>query len=634
MKPSQKLSTRWKSDVTKWTVVAACLVTLVGLFIVLMASASKDEDARKSPAALAFEREAGTWLAHPKEMSEFLEAIAGGQVQAVAVAAGGPLALYTDKQGGRWSASLVPCGSRCSTDMSARLSELSLKHGFVLTIADVDPRSGSQKGLEALFKVFGWLLALSPAMLLLGFMIYQMKGGTGGKADLSARPAVRFDDVIGAESAKKALRRVSVFMKSPEAYAALGSRVPRGVLIEGPPGTGKTLLAKALAGECGANFINIDGSYFSSMFYGAGIGKVKELFKRARKNSPMIIFIDEIDGIGRRSDGGGGAEQEMNRIIDRILVEMDGFDQLDNVVVVGATNHIGNVEPALLRPGRFDLLVKIDLPTASEREAIFALYAGKVKTDASLEIKSLAKMSNGMSPADIANAVNIAGAYAAEAGESTVGMARFVQAIETKQMGGEVTSTNDVITTETRKRLGVHEGGHALVAYLLDAGSVDHISIESREKSLGATYVTRHTEEPLYGERELQTRLAMMLAGREAELLVYGNTSTGAGDDLKRASELAISMVGSMGFGSTIGLLSLAGVPKELLGPDIQRKVLEEARSFLEKAQTEARTALDKHRSGLDMLAGLLVEHGTLNGDPLQTLLCRAHLQDANPNLP
>ena len=599
-------------------------LALLGVML-LQGHAERDALAQKSPAALAFEKEPETWLRHPREASEFERAIAAGEVRAVGI--GGSLALYTDKSGQRHSARLVDCGPGCANELASHLGALSLKHGFVLTGADIDPRTPSQKamqGLDGLGKVLGTLL---PVALIFALLLFQSKGSIGfGRTKLADKPDTGFDAVIGADEAKKALRRVAAFMKDPAQYAAIGAQAPRGVLLDGPPGTGKTLLAKALAGECGASFISVDGSYFSSMFLGAGIGKVKELFARARANAPCIIFIDEVDGIGKRSNGGEAhaGEQEQNRIINRLLVEMDGFSPLDNVVVVAATNHIDNIDPAMRRPGRFDMTVRTLLPTPPEREALFKLYLDKVKAAAGIDTASLARTGAGMSPADIANCVNRAAACTAEAGEAQVSQERLYQSLETHQLGGEATSAKGVITPETLRRIAFHESGHALVAHVLNAGSVERVSIEPRGGALGVTYVARHTEEPLHGEPELLARLAMMLAGREAELIAFGNTSSGAADDLKRASELATSMIGNLGFGKTFGLLSMAGVPKELIGPDIQKNLLDEARQLLENAQSACRQVLEEKRDRLAALAEMLLGVETVSGVTLKKLLSGA----------
>ncbi|MBW8829896.1 MAG: AAA family ATPase [Burkholderiales bacterium] len=604
-------------------VLMVCL-SLLGL-VLLQERASSEAQARKNPTAQAFEKAPETWLANPKEASEFERAVSAKEVTAVAV--DGIHVLYTTRQGGHFSTRLIDCGLGCKNDLASHLGSLSVTNGFALTSIDIDARTASQKATQALDKVAGVLASLLPIGLIIGaFVYFQTRGSMGNRTKLAEKPDTQFKDVIGAEEAKKALRRVAAFMKDPEQYAAVGARAPRGVLLEGPPGTGKTLLAKALAGECRASFISVDGSYFSSMFYGAGISKVKELFTRARAAAPCIIFIDEIDGIGKRSSGkdAHGGEQEQNRIINRLLVEMDGFSALENVVVIGATNHIENLDEAMCRPGRFDLSVRTALPTAPEREALFSLYLGNVKADKGIDVASIARTAMGMSPADIANCVNRAAAYAAEAGESSVSQERVYQSLETHQLGGEVSATKSIITPETLRRIAFHESGHALVAHVLNAGIVERVSIEPRGPALGVTYVARHNEEPLHGEQELLSRLAMMLAGREAELIAFGNASSGAADDLKRASELATSMIGSYGFGKTFGLLSMAGVPRELIGPDVQKSLLDEARQLLENAQVECRRVLEEKRDRLTSLAELLLGQETVSGVRLKRVLSGA----------
>ncbi len=609
----------------KFIIAAVAAVALLALFglTTLQERTATELQARKNATALAFERAPELWLARPREASEFERAVQAREVAAVGV--DGDLVLYTDRAGRQYSTRLIDCGVNCANGIGSRLGELSQAQGFALTHIDVDARTTGQRLSQMLDKAINVLAPLLALLAVAGVLAYfHLRGALGQGTRLAEKPKTRFADVIGADEAKKALKRVAAFMKDPRQYAAVGAQAPRGVLLDGPPGTGKTLLAKALAGECGASFISVDGSYFSSMFYGAGIGKVKELFKKAREAAPCIIFIDEIDGIGKRSSGKdapGGGEQEQNRIINRLLVEMDGFSSLENVVVIGATNHVDNVDDAMRRPGRFDLSVRTSLPTATERGQLFGLYLGKVKAATGMDLGSIARTSAGMSPADIANCVNRAAAYAAEAGETEVSQERVYQSLETHQLGGEVTNTKDIITPETLRRIAFHESGHALVAHVLEAGSVERVSIEPRGPALGVTYVARNHEEPLYGERELLSRLAMMLAGREAELIAFGNASSGAADDLKRASELATSMVGSMGFGKTFGLLSMAGVPRELIGPDVQKSLLDEARALLESAQAECRRVLEDKRDRLGALAELLLGQETVSGAPLRRVL-------------
>ena len=605
-------------------VAAVILMLLVGALAFLNGHVTREAEARKSPDALLLERAADDWLDHQRSVSEFSAALEARNLSLVGLASGQPgLVLYTLKNGEKASSSVPGCTALgCAGTLLDRLGEKSLQAGYTLVSVDVDPRTTSHRILDAVHSLASPLLLVATLVAAL-FVGVKLQTGMGGAASrLSTRPETQFADAVGNDEAKAALNRVKAFMHDPAHYAKLGAAAPRGVLLVGPPGTGKTLLAKAVAGESKANFIAVDGSYFTAMFYGAGVAKVKELFKLARKSAPCVLFIDEIDGIGKRTQrDGGGAESELNRIINRVLVEMDGFEAMDNVVVVAATNHEDNIDEAMRRPGRFDMLVRLGLPTLPERQRLFELYIGKVAADGKADAAVLARMTSGMSPAEIANVVNKAASTAAEERAERVGEEHLLRAIETHQLGGEVSSVKDLLTEDTRRRLAYHESGHALVGHWLKAGKVERVTIEPRGKALGVTYITRETEDPLYKEAELSSRLAMILAGREAELLVFDSVSTGASDDLKRASELAVNMVGSLGFSEAFGLLSVAGVPKELLGPDIQAVVLKEARHLLETSQAMCHQLLRSQRARLEALATRLLECEVLSGDELKGLL-------------
>lgn len=385
---------------------------------------------------------------------------------------------------------------------------------------------------------------------------------------------------------------------------------------------GKTLLAKALAGESGAHFIAVDGSYFTESLYGAGVQKVKALFRQARAHAPCVLFIDEVDGIGRRTragdgpgNGGGGAESELNRIINRILVEMDGFDPLDNVVVVGATNHEDNLDPAMRRPGRFDTVVRLALPTLPDRRALFDLYLARTAHDGTADTAALARMTAGLSPADIANIVNKAAAGAAEAGADHVAATHLLSAIEAHHLGGDPSPLGALLSEDTRLRLACHEAGHALVRHCLGAGQIEGVTIEPRGAALGVTHVTRASEDPIHDQHELGSRLAMLLDGREAELLVRSSVSSRASDDLKRASALAVDLVGT---------LSVTGVPKDLLGPDVQAGLLTEARALLEEAQARCRAVLVERRDALDAVASALLQQEVPSGEDFRAMLVQS----------
>ncbi|MGD0501686.1 MAG: AAA family ATPase [Steroidobacteraceae bacterium] len=606
------------------------MAVLVAMFLLLSVialteKASRESDARKSLQALQFEKAPDDWLTHQKSVAEFRNALNAGNLSAVGLDKAEPgLVLYTLKSGEKDSTVVPGCTTLgCAGTALDSLGDKSAQAGFALVRVEVDPRTASRRLLDILTGMLSPLLL--GAVLVGAFLVsIRLQRGMGGAASrLAIRPKTNFTDAIGQEEAKAALNRVKAFMQDPVHYASLGAVAPRGVLLVGPPGTGKTLLAKALAGESKANFISVDGSYFTATFYGAGVNKVKALFKLARSNAPCVLFIDEVDGIGKRSRGGdmAGAESELNRIINRVLVEMDGFDALDNVVVVAATNHEDNIDEAMRRPGRFDMLVRLTLPTLPERQKLFDLYIKKLAHDGRADTAVLARMTAGMSPAEIANIVNKAASTAAEAHAPQVTNEHFLGAVETHQLGGEVSAIKDLFTQDLRDRLAYHESGHALIGHWLKAGIVERVTIEPRGRALGVTYITRDTEDPLYKQSELTSRLAMMLAGREAELLVFDSVSTGASDDLKRASELAINMVGSLGFSDAFGLLSVAGVPKELLGPDIQSAVLREARLLLERAQATCRQLLKANRAQLDGLAQRLLQRDVISGDELKSLL-------------
>jgi cell division protease FtsH len=610
---------------------ALALALLAGT-VTLQQRAADEAQARRLPEVRAFEADALAWLDNERSLADFGRSLAARELSVAGLAASPPgLVLYTLKNGEKASTTVPGCTPvGCAGTLLDGLGERSAEAGFALVSVHVDPRTASHRLLDGAETVLSPLLVIGIVLGAL-FVATRLQMGLGGASMLTVQPPTRFADVVGSDEAKAALARVRAFLGEPAKYARLGAAPPRGVLLVGPPGTGKTLLARALAGECKASFIAVDGSYFTAMYYGAGVAKVKELFKLARRHAPCVLFIDEIDGIGQRSQGraggGGGAESELNRIINRVLVEMDGFDPLNNVVVVGATNHEDNIDEAMRRPGRFDMLVRLALPMLPDRQRLFDLYLGRLQHDGRADTLALARMSAGMSPADIANTVNKAASTAAEQGAERVGAEHLLRAIETQQLGGDVSPVKALLSEATRRRLAYHEAGHALVAHLLAVGSVERVSIEPRGQALGVTHIHRASEEPLYQKAELSARLAMLLGGREAELMVLNSVSSGASDDLKRASELAVNMVGSLGFSDRFGLLSVAGVPKELLGPDVQAAVLDEARALLDEAQARCRRLLGERRVQLDGLAASLLDHEVLSGEPLARWLAGAAAQ-------
>ena len=603
----------------------------IGLLVVLATfffwPAESNKVVQKTPLQVEFETKFDDWRKNPVNVSELQLALDNKRVKAVGVDAA--WVYYTTTDGKKFSAR--PLGGR--DGMLARLEPLSSTNGFELVSISVDTRTAMTKAFDHVSDGVGSLLRVLPflvPLLVLMLLLEHTRGSGGGGGllggsgpELAETPETKFTDVIGAEEAKGQLLQIKQFLLDPAAYTAVGAQPPRGVLLEGPPGTGKTLLARALAGETGVSFIAVDGSYFSSMFYGQGIKRVQGLFEAARKAAPCILFIDEIDGIGQRSSGKtmSAGNSEENRIINKMLVEMDGFAKDSGVIVVGATNHAENLDPAMLRPGRFDRVVQVQLPTVLEREAVYAFYLSKITADPLIDTARLARSSVGMSPADIQSVVNKAATLAADSKAVLVTQSHVDAALETVQLGGEVSSVKNVISEETVRRITFHEVGHALVGHMTGAGRVERISIEPRGGALGVTFITRHVEEPLYAESEMHAQLSMMLGGREAELHVFGNTSSGASDDLKRATSLAASMVGTYGFSEGFGLVSLQGLPREMMGPEVQNKLLQETRDILTKAQKASRQVLIDYNEVLHKIVDVVLVEKTISGKQLEDLL-------------
>jgi cell division protease FtsH len=458
--------------------------------------------------------------------------------------------------------------------------------------------------------------ALLVQLLLVALFIPLVRDMLPQKFALAERPDTGFDSVIGAQEAKAALQDIVSFLKHPESFTRLGARPTRGVLLSGPPGTGKTLLARALAGETGAAFIACTGADFSAKYYGAGIAKVKSLFRTARKQSSCIIFIDEIDGIGQRTDSreGPGAS-ESNRIINQLLVEMDGFAKEARIIVIGATNLVDNIDPALRREGRFDRHVRVRLPDVKEREQLLAHYGKDITTADDVDYAQLARLTMGLSPAAIAAAVNQAALLAARHGRAGVDMQDFMDAVETKHMG-EVSGR--ALNQDERTRTATHEAGHALIATLLGTGKVEKVSVLPRGDALGVTLVSDDDNRLLRTQIELENRIQMLLAGRCAEELIYGQASTGAGHDLQQASKIAYDMVARYGLGEQGRLFSLAALERHEVD---SRHLVEEANATLQRLCDLCTANLVEKRHALEKLTAMLLEQETVPGDCVQELL-------------
>jgi cell division protease FtsH len=446
------------------------------------------------------------------------------------------------------------------------------------------------------------------------------------------KPTVTFDDVAGVEEAKQELAEVVEFLREPQKFISLGARIPKGVVLMGPPGTGKTLLAKAVSGEAGVPFFSISGSEFVEMFVGVGAARVRDLFDQAKRNSPCIIFVDEVDAVGRhRGAGLGGSHDEREQTLNQILVEMDGFGTDTNIIVVAATNRPDILDPALLRPGRFDRRVVLDRPDIRGRQGILGVHVRGKPLAKDVDLEVLARATPGFVGADIENLVNEAAILAARRNKKAIGMEEFQEAIERVIAGPERKSR--LITDDEKKILAYHEAGHALVQNKLPhCDPVHKVSIVARGMSLGYTLALPEQDRYLYTQDKFEDDIAGMLAGRVAEELVFGEKWTGAHDDLEKATKLARRMVTAYGMSKKLGPLTF-GDRDELvfLGREIaeQRNYSDEVaeeidlevRRIIEQAYGRAKAILVDYRDRLDLIAQRLIEVETIERQEFEGLV-------------
>ncbi len=475
-----------------------------------------------------------------------------------------------------------------------------------------------------------------PLLLFIGLFIFlgrragrQLAGGlgalTGSRAKLydAEKPTTRFSDVAGYEGAKQEVAEVVDFLKHPNRYAKVGAIGPKGVLMVGPPGTGKTLMARAVAGEAGVPFFSVTGSSFVEIFVGVGASRVRDLFAEARKRAPAIVFIDEIDAIGARRGGAIVSNDEREQTLNQLLAEMDGFDPSAGVVVIAATNRPETLDPALLRPGRFDRQVEIPLPNLKERAAILAVHAKGKKLGPDVDLLVVARGTPGFSGADLANLLNEAAIVAVRANRDTVTADDFDEARDRILLGRR--DASNALLPEEKRAVAVHEAGHALVAVLSEhADPVSKVTILPAGQALGVTQQLPVDERHLYPESYLQDSLAIRMGGRAAEQLVVGEVSTGASNDLAGATQLAIRMVVEFGMSPKLGPVGFSSDGPAYLGQHeirsrqyaeaTQRVVDEEVERLLKEANERATTLLSDHREALDRVTTLLLERETIDG--------------------
>jgi len=492
--------------------------------------------------------------------------------------------------------------------------------------------------------LFSWVLPVLFFVLLGQLLSKKLMGGMGagnamsfGKANakvyIESQTGKTFADVAGQDEAKEALMEVVDFLHHPDKYASIGARLPKGVLLVGPPGTGKTLLAKAVAGEAQVPFFSISGSEFVEMFVGMGAAKVRDLFKQANEKAPCIVFIDEIDTIGKKRDGNGvGGNDEREQTLNQLLSEMDGFDGKKGVVILAATNRPESLDPALLRPGRFDRRIPVELPDLQGREAILRVHAGNVSMSDQVDFNAIARATSGASGAELANIINEAALRAVRQGRNTVQQEDLEESVEVVIAGYQ--RKNAVISEKEKQIVAYHEIGHALAAARQsNSAPVHKITIVPRTSgALGYTMQVEEGERFLLSREEAFNKLVTLTAGRVAEELVFDSITTGASNDIEQATRLARAMVTRYGMSKTFGMVALETITNQYLGGDTSiacssdtaTRVDQEVIALIGQAYSRAKELLEQDRAAMDRLSAYLLEKETITGEAFMALLEQA----------
>ncbi|WP_427025830.1 ATP-dependent zinc metalloprotease FtsH [Aureimonas ureilytica] len=589
-----------------WAIIALLLIALFQLF----SNGSPNSNSREVP------------------YSQFLSDVDSGRVRSVTIQGQRISGSYTD------GATPFQTYSPGDPQLVSRLEQRNVQINASPPSDNVNP-------------IWSILISFGPILLILGvwiFLMRQMQGGAGGKAMgfgkskakllTEAHGRVTFADVAGVDEAKADLEEIVEFLREPQKFQRLGGKIPRGVLLVGPPGTGKTLTARAVAGEANVPFFTISGSDFVEMFVGVGASRVRDMFEQAKKNAPCIIFIDEIDAVGRhRGAGLGGGNDEREQTLNQLLVEMDGFEANEGIILIAATNRPDVLDPALLRPGRFDRQVMVPNPDVGGREKILKVHVRNVPLAPNVDLRTIARGTPGFSGADLANLVNEAALMAARRSKRLVTMLEFEDAKDKVMMGAERRSM--AMTEDEKKLTAYHEAGHALVGIHVPGNDPLHkVTIIPRGRALGVTM--NLPERDRYGMRkmEMEARLAMIFGGRAAEEIIYGldNVTTGASNDIQQATNMARAMVMEYGMSDKLGRLRYRQNQEEVflghsvsqqqnMSEETARLIDSEVRGIIEVAENRARAVLREHIDQLHTLTNGLLEYETLSGDEVRDLL-------------
>ncbi|MEL6890211.1 MAG: ATP-dependent zinc metalloprotease FtsH [Actinomycetota bacterium] len=561
------------------------------------------------------------------EYTEWIAQVADGNIETAEISTGSGRITGEFTNGDRYNTN-----GRLETGVSDADEELLRETGVQYTFK---PPSNN-----TLLNLLGFML---PVFLIIGFLIWMQRraaGQMGGvmsigkskaKAYTTDKPSTTFGDIAGYEGVKQEITEVVDFLRMPDQFKEIGARVPKGILLVGPPGTGKTLFARAVAGEAGVGFLSVTGSDFMEMFVGVGASRVRDLFQQARRMGRAIIFIDEIDSIGRKRGAGlGGGHDEREQTLNQMLAEMDGFETSEGIVIMAATNRPDILDPALLRPGRFDRQIVVPLPESEERKAILEVHSRDKRLAADIDMETMAKATVGMAGADLANLVNEAALVAVRRGSKEIAKIDFENARDRVVLGAQRESV--IMTAEEKRATAFHEGGHALLSTVLPHGDPLHkVTILPRGMALGVTWSLpqeRHT----YSKEYFEDTICKAMGGRAAELVVFGHLNSGAANDLEQATNIARRMVKEWGMSDRVGPMAWAGQQQVFLGDDLMssgrefsdetaRMLDEEIASILHSQEQRAKDVLTRHTRGLELIAESLLEHETIDGPTVARLI-------------
>lgn len=564
--------------------------------------------------------------------SKFLSMLEKGEVDEVEVSSKGMILIYpkeerytlTGEKFAYWT--MVLSGDKLQEELEA---------------SDVDWKVNDESTNSVIVEfIVSWVLPFALIYFVMGFFLKRMTGGMGGGGIMGVgksnakmyeqkKTGVTFLDVAGQEEAKESLKEIVDFLHNPGKYAKIGAKLPKGALLVGPPGTGKTLLAKAVAGEANVPFFSLSGSDFVEMFVGVGASRVRDLFKQAQQAAPCIIFIDEIDAIGKKRDGQIGGNDEREQTLNQLLTEMDGFEGNNGVIILAATNRPESLDPALTRPGRFDRRVPVELPDLKGREAILQVHARKIKVSDDVDFHTIARMAAGASGAELANIVNEAALRTVRAGRTIVTEADLEESVEVVIAGYQ--KKNAVLSDKEKHVVAYHEIGHALVAAMQShSAPVQKITIIPRTSgALGYTMQVEQGDKYLLTKEELENKIATFTGGRAAEEVIFGEVTTGASNDIEQATKIARAMITQYGMNDDFDMVAMETRNNQYLGgdtsltcsPETQREIDRKVVKLVKVQHEKARKILEENREKLDELAAFLYEKETITGDEFMSIL-------------